>query len=173
MLFLTAARKQAHAGFTLIELVIVMTIIVIGFFAVRPAFSGALRNAQRRAMLREMVSLLIQARTEAVGSGKLVRLLCDPDQGTLSLEVQVDPAQDRSEFEPLPVTGREVMSLPPDYSVTGLEIGGMDVTGQGPGAVYYYPDGSNDGLVLKMEGATGQQAVIEVLPATGKVNLNA
>jgi len=150
-----------------------MTIMVIAFFAVRPAFSGALRNAQRRAVLRELVSLLTQARTEAVGRGKLVRLLCDPDRGTLSLEAQVDPAQDRSEFEPLPVEGKEAMSLPPDYSISRLEIGGLDVTGQGPGAVYYYPDGSNDGLVLKMEGPTGQQALIEVLPATGKVSLNA
>jgi hypothetical protein len=150
-----------------------MTIMAIAYFAVRPVFVGAIRNAERRTVLRGLVGLLTQARTEAVGKGKLVRVLCDPGEGALWAEVQTDPATDRSRFDALRVGGREEMLLPEGFRVTRLEIAGMDVGELGRSEMYCYPDGSTDGLLLMMEGPTGQEVTIEVRRATGKVTLRA
>jgi len=166
-----ARGRPPAAGFTLIELVVVMTIIAISYFAVRPVFTGAIRSAERRVVLRQLVGLLTQARTEAVGRGKLVRVVCEPAEGALWAEVQVDPTQDRSEFTVLRVEGRDGLTLPDDYLVTRLLIAGAEVSDLGRSEMYCYPDGSTDGLLLTMEGPTGQEVVIEVLAATGKVTL--
>src|SRR4030042_4510326 len=89
-----------RAAFTLIELLIVMMIIAIGFFALRPAFAGAIRGAQERTMLRGLVGLFTSARTEAIASGRLVRVVFEPTDGTFFAEVQSQPDEDRPSSDP-------------------------------------------------------------------------
>jgi len=149
-----------------------MSIIAIGYFAVRPVVGGAMQSSRRRAVLRRLVGLFTQARTEAVGQGRLVRVVCDTQEGALWAEVQVDPAVDRSEFEGLSIMGREGFQLPDDFVIVQLMIAGMDASSPGTGEIYFYADGTTDGLALTMEGPGGQEVTIEVLPTTGKVILN-
>jgi len=158
-------------GFTLIELLVVMTIIVIAFFALRPGIVGLRRGAENRKGLRQLVGLLTGARTEAIGGGKLVRVLCDPDGGVFWAEAQVDPAVDRDEFQLLRVLGREQVQLPP-----GLWLGDLMVAGQAAGAaaqnpIYFYPDGRTDGATVVLLDANGRELAVELALATGRVEL--
>jgi hypothetical protein len=55
--------------------------------------------------------------------------------------------------------------------ITRLEIGGGDEWQADEGAIYFYPDGRTSGAQLTLEGATGQEFTVELLPATGRVRL--
>ena len=165
-----ARRPCGGAGFTLIELTVVLAIIAIGYFALQPVFSGALRSARRRAALRRIVGVLVQARTEAVARGRLVRVVWEPRAEMLRAEVQVDPAVDRSEFAPLPLIGGNQAWLPEGFAVTQLTIAGLDAT-QTTAEIYFYPDGSTDGATLVMSDAEGRQVEVDLSPTTGKVTL--
>lgn len=159
-------------GMTLIELSVVMVIVAILFFSVRPAVTGILREAQERTALRQLVGLLTYARTEAVGSGRLVRVLCDPRHAAFWAEAQVDPRGDRSSFELLRVLGRSRVRMPETFAIAQLMVSGRDASLQG-GEIYFYPDGRNDGLVLTLVGEAGREVMVEVLSATGRVLVSA
>jgi prepilin-type N-terminal cleavage/methylation domain-containing protein len=163
----------AAAGFTLIELTVVLTIIVIAYLALQPVFTGAIRSARRRATLRRVVGLLTQARSEAVGRGRLVRVVCDAGEGVLWAEVQVDPAVDRSEFAPLRVVGSARVALPERFALTGLLVAGMDMTKERTAEIYFYPDGRTDGAELSLSDDEGREVTVKVAPTTGKVTLSA
>lgn len=165
-----AAPRQF--GFTLVELTIVMAILAIVFFAVSPSFEGLVRGARQRAALREVVSLLTYARTEAVSRGRLVRVSCQPDEGIFWMEAQVDPQGNRSQFALLRVLGRSQVVVPDPMRVAGVIVSGRPVD-PGTVEVYFYPDGRTDGLALTLADDTGKETLIELSSATGKVTLSA
>jgi len=160
------------SGFTLIELVVVLTIIAILFFAFRPGIAGILREADERTALRQLVGLLNYARTEAVGNGRLVRVVCDPNQAVFWAEEQVDPHGDRSQFDLLRVLGRSKVRLPASLTVAGLVVAGQESPEQ-ESQLYFYPDGRTDGLVLTLRGDPDRQVLIELSVATGRVKISA
>lgn len=170
------ARKPAglgDRGFTLLELMAVMIIITISFFALRPVFVGAIWSAQRRAALRELVGLLSSARTQAVAQGKLVRVVCESDEAVFWAEIQVDPMEDRSEFEALPLLGRKRVRLPDHLTIVGLEVAGQEASGSERNEIYFFPDGRTDGATLVLMDAADREVVIDLAPATGRVTLRA
>jgi len=159
-------------GFTLIELLVVMTIIAIAFFALRPGIAGVRRGVENRKSLRQLVGLLSGARTKAIAGGKLVRVHCDPDAGVFWAEAQVDPSLDRDEFQLLRVLGRDQVQLS-----SGLWLSDLMVAGQAAGAIaqnpiYFYPDGRTDGAAVVLLDANGSEVVVELAPATGRVELS-
>ncbi len=165
-----SARRQA--AFTLIELLIVMMIIAIAFFALRPAFGGAIRGAQERAMLRELVGLFTSARTAAIAKGSLVRVVFEPAEAAFFAEVQTEPEADRAAFEPLAVPGRDVVALPEHIAVEEMEIAGRDWTSLGRSHIYFYPDGRTDGLAVLLVSRAGEDRILEVSPTTGRVRIH-
>ncbi len=165
--------RRLGNGFTLLELLIVMVIITIAFSALRPSFAGAVRGAQERTALRQLVGMFTAARTEAVARGKLVRIAFDPNEGVFYAEVQTDPAVDRTAFEPLSLVNKRRVRLPEHLSVGRLRVGGQDIWDQTAMQIYFYPDGRTDGAVLELVDSYGGSIEMEVAPATGRVRLNA
>ena len=164
--------RASERGFTVLELVIVMTIIAIGFFSVRPMVANARRSAEERAALRHLVSMFGYARTGAVAHARLVRVVCETEEGSFYAEIQVDPRGDRSEFELLPVLGRSRRVLPEELLITELTIGGEDVGGQSEAVIYFYPDGSTDGAALALQDQAGNETVMELSALTGRVTVS-
>jgi len=162
------ARARSHTvGFTLVELTIVIVILAILFFALEPAFLGLVRNARHRAAIRSLVALLNYSRTEAVGTGRLVRVMCAPDEGLFWAEAQVDPGMDRSLFEPLAALGQRQTRMPDPLRVARLVVSGQQAA-QGA-QIYFYPDGRTDGADLILEDDSGREFAVELSPATGRV----
>ena len=166
-------RPSAHSpGFTLVELAIVLVIIAVMFFALLPGITGILREADERTALRQLVGLLNYARTEAVGSGRLVRVMCDPRDQVFWAEAQSDPQGDRSQFGLLYVLGRAQVSLPASLTIAGCSVSGQESTEQAA-QVYFYPDGRTDGLMLTLVGDPDRETIVELSPATGRVTTSA
>lgn len=162
-----------RAAFTLIELLIVMMIIAIAFFALRPAFAGAIRGAQERTMLRGLVGLFTSARTEAIARGNLVRVVFEPAEGAFFAEIQSEPDNDRSLFDPLPLLGRTAVLLPDHIGIDSMEVAGRERADLGRTHVYFYPDGRTDGLAMLLVDPYGEDTVLEISPTTGRVRIHA
>jgi len=166
-------RDVREQGFTLIELLVVMTIIAIGFFALRPSFAAALRGAEQRRALGQVVALLAGVRNQAIVRGRLARVICDAEQGAFWAELQADPGADPSQFNLLPVLGRERVVLPEGLSLGEVEVAGQGTTILPQRVIYFYPDGGTDGARLTLRNAAGAQITVELATATGRVYVNA
>jgi len=151
---------------------IVMTIIVISFFSIRPVVANARRSAEKRAALRHLASMFGYARTGAVAHARLVRVVCETGEGSFYAERQADPRVDRSEFELMRVLGRSQLVLPEELLITELTVGGEDVGDQSETVIYFYPDGSTDGAVLALHDQYGNETVVELSALTGRVTLS-
>lgn len=149
-----------------------MVIAVIGFYALRPSFVGSLRTAQERTALRHLTGLLKGARTEAIGQGKLVRIMWDRQEGAFWAEAQVDPMMDRSQFAPLAVLGRSAVTLPEWLAVRDFAVGGRTAGGLLDTALYCYPDGRTDGAKITLVRSSGKPVRITMAATTGSVHLN-
>jgi Tfp pilus assembly protein FimT len=154
-----------------------MMIIGIGFFAVQPQFLGALQGARERSALRQLVGLFTGARAEAVGTGKLVRVICDVGISNLEsrtsfhAEVQSDPQQDRQLFDPLRLAGKTQVLLPEHLTLEDIEVAGLTMTGADTIAIYFYPDGRTDGAAMLLTKGSGDTVVLELMRATGRVSI--
>lgn len=160
-----------RAGFTLIELTVVMAVIAILFFALQPTFVGMVRGAQERAALGELVGLFNYARTEAVGSGRLVRVICEPREGLFWAEAQADPEQDRSQFDRLRILGRSEVRMSGPLTVAAMTVSGLEMADQPAAPVYFYPDGRTDGASLSLIDGAGRELTILLSSATGRVRI--
>lgn len=75
---MTIKLPTANAGFTLIELMITVSILAILSMVAVPSFRDMLRNGQLTAVTNEFVGALTYARSEAVKRGKRVTI-CKSD----------------------------------------------------------------------------------------------
>jgi prepilin-type N-terminal cleavage/methylation domain-containing protein len=169
---LRAQPAATRCGFTLLELLVVMIIICIAFFALRPNFTGMIRGAQERTALRQLVSLFAAARAEAVAKGKLTRVIYDSFTGAFHAEIQPDPEADRQLFDPLRLMGKSELRLPEHLTIDAIKIGGLTMSPADTQTIYFYPDGRTDGAAFLLVKDSGDTAVIEILSATGAVKLD-
>ncbi len=166
-------HERGDRGFTLIEVLIVMMIIAIMFFAVLPAFLGVQRGWQERNAMRQLVSLFVATRAEAVAGGKLIRVVYDASSGSFFAEVQSHPEEDRQLFDPVALMGKRSVRLPDSLKLESIEVSGISLAESEMPAVYFYPDGRTDGAIIALAKASGGAVSLEIAPATGRVRLDA
>src|SRR4051794_14745939 len=81
-------ERRAHAGFTLLELILVMVIICMVMALAAPTLTGWSRGAKLRNSADEFVSATKFARTRAVSSGYTCVVSIDRQSGTFSVKQQ-------------------------------------------------------------------------------------
>ena len=164
---------HVQRGFTLIELIVVMAIIAIAFLAAAPEIGRSLRSNRDRAALRQVLALLTAAQAKAVSEGRLVRLTIAPKEEAVWAEVQIDPRLNRSQFAALALLGRNRLRWPEELAITAMSVAGEEDRGRGDAAIYFYPDGRTSGASLDLKGSAGQAFLVDLSPATGRVQIGA
>lgn len=84
----TTAEQRARHGFTLIELVLVMAILIIVLSVTAPMLTTFFRGRTLDAEARRFLSLTRYAQSRAVAEGLPMTLWIDPKQRTYGLEIQ-------------------------------------------------------------------------------------
>jgi general secretion pathway protein H len=149
------ARGGAHraqAGFTLLELMAVLALMGLLLGLVLPGLLHSWERESNRATLREFITTLRTARSEAVTRGLRVRLFLDLKTGRYRLEGSTQQG-----------------------ALKGVGLSDAQLVWQNPeksqGYIAFYGDGSTSGGTLALVEPTGRRYLLTVKPITGKVSL--
>ena len=121
------ASCRRTRGVTLLEMLIVMSIMAVLAALVIPRFSGGVSTSELKGATREIAAGLRLARSEALASRKETRLLLDLEQRTFRMEA--DP---------------RVHSLPKQIELK-LFTAQSDLLSEKVGAIRFFPDGGSNG----------------------------
>ncbi len=139
-------------GFTLLELMLVMFIVILGFSVIGLNISSGKDTTEHQSVARDMVSALRFAKGQALISNKETTLNLDLNENTYT------------------VSGRDkVFTIPETIAVT-VVTAQDEMEGEGLANFRFFPDGSSSGGRIKLErnGTTWQ---IDINWLTGQVEL--
>ncbi|MDX1626810.1 MAG: GspH/FimT family pseudopilin [Wenzhouxiangellaceae bacterium] len=119
-------RRHPAAGFSLVEIMVVMILVVALFGLVGTSISRSVRGAELRNEVREVLAGLRHTRGQAVIQRREQVFLVDADARTWQ------------------AAGGEVETLPDGLDIT-LETARSELTGENAGGIRFFPDGASTG----------------------------
>lgn len=143
-------RSTNRAAFTLIELILVMTILTIAISITAPSLANFFRGRALESEARRLLSLSRQGQSRAVSEGLPMDLWLDAAQGTCGLEAEpsyekTDPRAVQLTFEP-GITLEVASGVPvPGLALeTPNGVAGAATAGARPNlpTIRFLPDGS-------------------------------
>jgi general secretion pathway protein H len=150
-------RPGREAGFTLLELVLVLVIMSLVMAVAYPSMSRGRTAFHLRAVGRDMISSFRMAREKAVTEQRVMQVSIDVQNQQVT--VSDDVGDDAKSFR-----------LPDDVKITALNGRGEEVA-EGPWALRFLPNGSSeDGQVL-LKADNGAQFRITIDPVTGAARM--
>jgi general secretion pathway protein H len=144
------------AGFTLLEIVVVMVIVGVISAMVIPSIQAGSRQAAVRRSVRAFISAARQASAQAVNKRKPAALVVWPDDGSFSVE----GANDRYQL--------------PDFAEFGEIVGGREAEGEEEILFDFYPTGSSVGGSVEISfdnGSTPQIYILVLDPLVSRVRI--
>jgi general secretion pathway protein H len=144
------ARRTRSRGVTLLELLIVLSIMAVLAALVVPRFTGGVSGSELKGATREIAAGLRLARSEALATRKETRLLIDLEQRAFRVEPDL-----------------RVHALPREIELK-LYTAQSDLLSDKVGAIRFFPDGgSNGGRVTLAAGERKYNVDVDWL--TGRV----
>lgn len=141
------------SGFTFLELIFVVVILVVITALAIPQFRNAFNYLQFQGFVSDTVSFARYGQARAITDRKTDRLSFDLKNGYMMLESSVDGKTWTAEkFKPIP-------------SFVSVTLEGDD------GEIKFYPDGTADGKKVTISGPSGKGYVISTEAATGYVKV--
>ncbi|MBY0278148.1 prepilin-type N-terminal cleavage/methylation domain-containing protein [Candidatus Binatia bacterium] len=122
-----ASSSDRQAGFTFLEIMIVIGIIAVAATLVAPAIDSGMRAREVRSAVRNVAATLKTMQSDAVISGRVQHLVIDPQENQLRVE-------DRDAS----------FTLGPSTQMT--RVRGGEITPTGMVRVNFYPNGSTSGV---------------------------
>lgn len=145
-----AAKRQR--GFTLLELIVVLFIILMGFSAIAISISSGNDTAKLNAAARDIVSALRYAKGQALVSHKQTTVGFDIDNNSYAIS-----------------TREQAYPIDPAISLT-IVTAESELTGQSQGDIRFFPDGScTGGRITLARGEVARQIDLNWL--TGQITL--
>ncbi len=158
-------RTTTQAGFTLLELLVVLVLATLMLSVVMPRFAAVLPGVELKSTTQKTASLLRYARSQAMAESRLIEFGLDREAHAVRLS-------HRAELVPLPEDIELTLSDEGSLAL-GNEILVPLTEGEaasGP-SIRFYPDGSSSGGRLLLRGDSGQYEIL-IDWLTGKVSID-
>jgi prepilin-type N-terminal cleavage/methylation domain-containing protein len=150
---------QYSRGFTLIEIMLVVVIILIAAGVAVPKFSGTFKSAQMTDATRSTIRIARYARSMSILKQETCTLRFETNRMTLVCGTN----------SAAPEASRKI---PEDIIISSFENPADDSRNSGEGrAVKFYPAGMNDGFKITYAAGETRRATIVCNPVSGKVTV--
>lgn len=146
------------AGFTLLEVLVTLVIMVIAVSLVAPRLGEALPGAELKAETRKVAALLRHARSQALVLNREIQIRLVQEPAALSISTQAQPY--------LP-PGEVHLALNPGRASEATEQADQ------PGKVIsFFPEGYSSGGSITLSREDGRRASISIDWLTGRVSID-
>jgi general secretion pathway protein H len=139
-----------ESGFTLLEILVAITIAAIVLGVSAPAMQRLYKSSQYHGAVNDVVTLLTSARYQAIRSGGNEDVLVNP----LTREITL---------------GKNVKALPNNLQMEVL--GSQELNRDGAGVIRFYPDGGSSGGYVNLTQDNGMAVQVQVDWLLGRVRL--
>ena len=172
------------AGFTLLELVVVLFILALAGALVAPGFSRSFGQLRLRAATRDIAALLRFARARAIASQGVLEVVLDRQTNTywlrgpswiiesLSGIDRVAAPEDPSQPWQAQMGQARVRPLPAGVTLKSVVLGTGPLGEDERGAIAFFPQGSSTGGEVWVSDEKGSGYRIVVDPAVGLVRIS-
>lgn len=142
-----ARFRGSASGFTLMELIVVTTILATMSMAVYPAFHGALDSIKREGAIDNLVATLQFAQSSAINEGVEYRVYLDPDSNSFWIARRELTQTDEGRITPVLIVSGDVQVLPSDLRFERLKAR-RDRSFENAYYVSFYPSGARDEALI-------------------------
>jgi type II secretion system protein H len=176
---LKLTSQRGRAGFTLIELMVVIIIIGIMTALMIPEMKGTFQDALLRSTSRELINVFDLTYSRAVSLNQLRRVRLDEKTGRYLVEKQVTE-NGQEEFVPaddVPGSKGQLDSrIAVEFHQPGnisseanseAPVSGNDLSGV---TIAFYPDGTADGGNITLRDREGFRLLLQINPVTARVH---
>ena len=157
----------SHGGFTLIELIVVISLIAIMLFLSVPRFSQFFTSDDTSMTLRWLIVKIRLLKTTAVKEHKTFTLHADMDSGLFwisneSMETEEERTAARAQG----------FTLPDDVKLVDVEFPGTGRIPAGTADISFYKKGFSDMAIIHIEGAGDDMKSLVVEPFLSTVKVH-
>ena len=172
-------RYMSRGGFTLIELMVVLTIIAVMMGVIVAEMTGTREDAILRASARKVIDVLNLASSRAITLGQTHRVQFEPAKHSFEVRRKVHEPGEGFGFVSLKDAAGSIgqwderieLELPQPEPEEGEDE--PDETRQAEyGSVSFYADGTADPFRVILRDRQGFEVVLKVTPASGRVKAN-
>jgi len=156
-------------GFTLIELIIVVTILVILSVGVVPIFNGSFATIQADHSIRDFAATVRFAQERAVTDGVEFRLYLNPDLNSYGIEKLSKMDGEDKVFVPVPIQQLEKVQLP--IRLTLKTPRAKKDSRRGEYYVAFYPSGACDDARINISNTDGKMFYIDTKGGIGRLKV--
>jgi len=175
------ARRARPAGFTLIEIMVVVGIIgLIALIGIPSIYQMLKKEGMRRAVM-DMKEVLGNARAQAILSGGEVQLKIYPPENRFEIVAAARPAAETTAAPaagpagaaagPPPGSQTTSGSLPPGITFGMLQVNLLNFRESEWTRVRFFPNGTSDEMRLVLVADNGEIRGFELEPTTGLVHI--
>jgi len=153
------------AGFTLVELLVVMILIGLILSLALPRFSGFGEGEQMRSAARHLAGMALEAHSQAVTETRPYFLCLNLGKGRYWLS-QARP--EKNDVETVPVDARP---LPRGLVLEDIILPGEGMVREGVVSFGFWPNGGNEAGTLHLKQESGQQMSLFLRPYFGRMDI--